>query len=55
MGKCEVGKLRSFFYQRYSDATLYIVAGVDKMIENPPTIGCANLLEEFLNFQRDSR
>ena len=55
MGKCEVGKLRSFFYQRYRDATLYVVAGVDEMIEKPPAIGRANLLEEFLNFQRVSR
>ena len=54
MGKCKVGKLRSFFYQRYIDATLYILAGVDKMIKNLPTIGRTDLLEEFLNFQRGS-
>ena len=50
MGKCEVGKLRSFFYQRYSDTTMYVVAGVDKMIKKATTIGPADLLDEFLNF-----
>ena len=55
MGKCEVEKLRSFFYQKYIDANLYVVAGVDNVIENPPTTGRADLLEEFLNFQSLSR